>query len=256
MDFPEVAVSDRKLDVKIISTHNKNAYARVSNGSIVISIPSRLGKAQSYKLASDLYSKIRKSILKKPEIYLYQGKKEIISFHDNQLLNLLGKPFTVHILESDRKSARAHVNNSDIIIKIPSFWSIEQKDESIAKLGRKLISKAMLNEVNDRISFFNGQFFHSEIDNIKITNAHTKWGSCSTSRRFDGAKLTLNYKLLFMPSDCIDYVIVHELAHTKHHNHSKSFWKLVSEIIPDYRQKKKLLKESAYKLKFDNNQMN
>jgi predicted metal-dependent hydrolase len=44
------------------------------------------------------------------------------------------------------------------------------------------------------------------------------------------------------PEDAIDYVVVHELAHIKHHNHSKQFWSLVEKYMPDYKERKKLLK--------------
>jgi predicted metal-dependent hydrolase len=52
-----------------------------------------------------------------------------------------------------------------------------------------------------------------------------------------------------MQPECLDYVIIHELAHTKIHNHTARFWKMVYDIMPDYKERIKLLKQSAYELK-------
>ena len=73
---------------------------------------------------------------------------------------------------------------------------------------------------------------------VAITHARGKWGSCSADNR-----LRYAYRLLYAPKEVIDYVIVHELAHVKHKNHSRLFWAEVEKFVPDYKQKRKWLKE-------------
>ncbi len=72
---------------------------------------------------------------------------------------------------------------------------------------------------------------------ITIRSQKTRWGSCSTS-----GNISLNYRLMRYRQEIIDYVIIHELCHTKQMNHSKKFWKLVEAIVPDYKILKRELK--------------
>jgi predicted metal-dependent hydrolase len=66
---------------------------------------------------------------------------------------------------------------------------------------------------------------------VSIRCQRTRWGSCSTR-----GTVSLNCSLLFLTLDVVRYLFVHELAHTKHMNHSASFWRLVEKIEPDYRR--------------------
>ena len=78
---------------------------------------------------------------------------------------------------------------------------------------------------------------------ITIRNQKTLWGSCSSK-----GNLNFNCMLMRAPEHIQDYVVVHELCHRKEMNHSKRFWELVCEVIPDYRQCRKWLKEEGQAL--------
>lgn len=73
---------------------------------------------------------------------------------------------------------------------------------------------------------------------ITITGAKTRFGSCSSKNR-----ISYSWRLMQYPAAAIDYVVVHELAHIVHKNHSKDFYKLVEHYLPDYKERIKLLKE-------------
>jgi predicted metal-dependent hydrolase len=72
---------------------------------------------------------------------------------------------------------------------------------------------------------------------ITIRDQATRWGSCS----FRG-NLNFNWRLVLLPEALADYVVVHELAHRIHMNHSHAFWEAVEGVLPDYRLRRKELK--------------
>lgn len=75
---------------------------------------------------------------------------------------------------------------------------------------------------------------------VRIGSANTAWGSCSGKN-----KLNFTWKLIMAQPELIDYVVVHELAHTVEHNHSVRFWRLVERVLPDYQERRKQLRELA-----------
>ncbi|HEX3037463.1 MAG TPA: SprT family zinc-dependent metalloprotease [Oscillospiraceae bacterium] len=78
---------------------------------------------------------------------------------------------------------------------------------------------------------------------VKIGNANTYWGCCSAKN-----SIIFTWKLIMAEPSAIDYVVVHELAHIKEHNHSARFWALVRSILPDYNLQRAKLKELQQKL--------
>ena len=74
-----------------------------------------------------------------------------------------------------------------------------------------------------------------EFNKVSIRCQKTRWGSCSTNKN-----LSFNWKLMKAPYYVIDYIIIHELVHTKYLNHSKSYWKYLANIYPEYRNARRM----------------
>jgi len=90
--------------------------------------------------------------------------------------------------------------------------------------------------VLDRLSYFS-QEMDLEYEKVKFRKMKSRWGSCSSKK-----SITLNTHLLNLPSDLVDYVIVHELAHLEYMNHSKQFHALVRSYLPDEKELRKKFK--------------
>jgi len=115
--------------------------------------------------------------------------------------------------------------------------------ESNLKYGRKIFidwyrRQAKLN-IPKRVRWY-AQLHHLNCHRIGITSASRRWGSCTTQ-----GNLNFTWKLILLPLKIVDYVVVHELAHLVHHNHSKSFWAQVGKMLPDYKERRKWLKKNS-----------
>ena len=91
--------------------------------------------------------------------------------------------------------------------------------------------------IPERVKYF-AQIIGVTYGQITIRHQKTRWGSCSSK-----GNLNFNWKLVLLAPELLDYVVVHELAHRREMNHSKNFWKIVEAELPDYRERRRRLKE-------------
>lgn len=91
--------------------------------------------------------------------------------------------------------------------------------------------------IHARLLHFNNHY-NLTYKRVAIRNQRRSWGSCTSL-----SNLNFSYKILFLPPELADYIVVHELCHLKELNHSKNFWDLVAETIPDYLEKRLALKK-------------
>ena len=120
--------------------------------------------------------------------------------------------------------------------------SIENQDKFKASL--KSWYKIKFKEIAiPRLNYFSDKY-NLKINQVRFKNQKTLWGSCSSKNN-----INLNYLLVMAPMLVIDYVIIHELVHTVHKNHSENFWNAVEAIMPDYKKAKKWLNKNGYKFR-------
>lgn len=104
----------------------------------------------------------------------------------------------------------------------------EERKQGI-ELAKKLIP--------ERVAYF-AKHMGVTYGRITIREQKTRWGSCSSK-----GNLNFNWKLVLFEPELLDYVVVHELAHRIEMNHSASFWAIVESVLPDYKERRKRLRE-------------
>lgn len=136
----------------------------------------------------------------------------------------LGKPLTVRI------SHVHHIDDSGFYI---SGKNLRQSAENLYRRYAKSI-------LTQKVEYFS-KIMSCSPTSVKINGARTRWGSCSGKNA-----LNFSWTLISADEEAVDYVVVHELAHTIEHNHSARFWAIVEKYMPDYQRRRKLL-ENAQK---------
>ena len=128
-------------------------------------------------------------------------------------------------------------------IKIADYLYFPQKyiSQSRIKMIEWYKQKA-LEIIIERVRWYS-QITGWKFKSISITNAKKQWGSCGPS-----GSINFAWRLIMVPLDVIDYVVVHELAHIKEKNHASGFWNNVKTVLPDYKSRQRWLKDNGINL--------
>lgn len=124
-----------------------------------------------------------------------------------------------------------------IIITLPKDIKQEKAKTQIDKLLKKLLKVNTESTIAERLTYWS-KITQIDYNEVKVRDAITRYGSCMPSKK----KLCFSSRLIMLPQDKIDAIIVHELCHMKHKNHNKEFYNLVKKYIPDYKEIDKWLK--------------
>jgi predicted metal-dependent hydrolase len=95
----------------------------------------------------------------------------------------------------------------------------------------------------EAVTAFEAARLELEPGRITIRDQRTRWGSCSTS-----GTLSFNWRLVIGPGHALRYVVIHELTHIRHHNHSRAFWSALSEALPDWKRSAHWLRANERRL--------
>lgn len=186
----------------------------------------------------------RRSVWRVRRVYTRVGVPRPLDLREGRELSLLGKSFAIRVGEAGGATSRARVENGVVTIRLADSLSARERKKHISSLSRRAISNCLLPDLRARVDALNARHFGYELGGVRIKDQRTRWGSYS--RRTN--TIYLNFRLLFAPDDMLDYVIVHELAHIRELNHSKDFWRLVGGAIPDFKARKKWLRDNGGRL--------
>lgn len=125
-----------------------------------------------------------------------------------------------------------------------SFTIITDDDSEYAiKLSlEKWYREKTMEKVKERIQHYEG-YFKDKVLDIRVKQQKNRWASCTWDNR-----ILFNWRCVMAPEYILDYIVVHEMCHFKHKNHSKEFWNSVESVLPDYKLRKEWLKLNGFKM--------
>ena len=162
------------------------------------------------------------------------------------------------VIRSSRKSIGLEVRSGkDVLVRIPNRLQDSEVEKFVEKHRKWILEKTALmqsrkntcnstgavpaeklppeeiekikEKIGDRVKYYS-QVMGVTVGRITIRNQKTRWGSCSAK-----GNVNFNYQLYYLPEELLDYVVIHELAHRSHMDHSGEFWSEVEKYCPDYR---------------------
>ncbi|MEO1433894.1 MAG: M48 family metallopeptidase [Bacteroidota bacterium] len=161
------------------------------------------------------------------------------NYQDGTVLTVKNRQYTIRLSEEERKTSSAKLDGETIHIKLARI--AENKQKVIRQLVSRTVGKDWMPYIEARINYWNDHYFNKPINRIQLKLNHSNWGSCSSK-----GNINLSTRLLFAPDEVVDYIIVHELSHLIEMNHSARFWKIVSDVMPDYKRHERWLKEHGH----------
>lgn len=195
----------------------------ISGGRVRLGAPFGVSEAQAIKFAISRQDWILKHL--RPESLLEQDAQ-------------LGKAHRLRFEPTTAFKPSSKLSGNLAIVYLPT--SQEASSSAVQTAAKRVSKKALLAEAESllpqRLQFMATRM-NVSYRSLKIKFIRSRWGSCTNQN-----DIVLNGYLMQLPWDIIDYVIAHELAHTKQHNHSPAFWALVDAVIPDFKAKRKVLK--------------
>ena len=159
-------------------------------------------------------------------------------YADGVTVPFQGRQIPLRVKPATTKTIRIQLQfDTSFIVNLPAGMAQQHSSELI----RLALIRWMKNQVRQQASILiekHGQRFALFPRSLRIKTQKSRWGSCGPNN-----DINLNWLLILAPPSALEYVIVHELCHIRHKNHSKEFWQLVTEHLPDYQQQRRWLKQ-------------
>lgn len=193
------------------------------NGQLRISIPSYMPLFMARRLVNSSRGQLRELLETRPKLVISDGMQ-------------IGKSHSLHVRYSNRHSLARHANQLILTLTQTETTTDSSVVEEVRKELQSILRREAKHHLPRRLEYLANTYGFS-YSSLRFTHASSRWGSCNSKQA-----ISLNIGLMKLPFELIDYVLIHELCHTKYLDHSIDFWNEVAKADPSYKQHRKLLK--------------
>jgi len=205
-----------------MSTSNKKVIEKIEINDLCIELIRSKRKTLSLVIISK-HNWLKQRIIERP------APVEKTALVNDAKVLFANTQITLNIQENQR--GNAHID--DGILTLPVIKSSRPLADTIKSKLINWYKKQALNQIEQRIAHFAPimNVNRPRNDKLRIREYKRRWGSCDHK-----GGLSFNWRIIMAPPEALDYVVIHELAHCHEFNHSKRFWTLVSEQMPDWKK--------------------
>lgn len=206
----------------------KSARLQVEDGVVSIAVPKALETERIEQLLKDKHRWIKEKLY----LHLQQQpapKREMLS---GEAFPYLGRNYRLKITTGKLQPVKLLHGRLQVVV--PKAMRHEHVIRDMLTHWYRLQAETRFKEKVKRYSGIVGV----EPTDVSVKTFKSRWGSCNVK-----GEIQFHWKVIMAPHRIVDYVVVHELCHLKHHDHSPAFWKSVERILPDYAECRAWLKE-------------
>lgn len=204
------------------STRSRSLRIQVSRKEgITVFIPSFVSENMAVRFIHEKKNWIQKSLQRQTRL---QNQQTI--FHEDTPFQT--RMHTLHLLKHNKNTIKSVVSGNKVVVWYPLSANVE--DSRIQRIIRRAVLEAWRVEAKKYLPSRTAELAslnNFQYNKLTIKNTKTRWGSCSATNN-----INLNLQLMRLPNYLIDYIILHELTHTVHKNHQKSFWNKMESLLP------------------------
>ncbi len=217
MIVPDLIVRTRRRSMSLIVN---------DNGELIVRAPAKLSMDKIVKFVTEK----EKWILSKQKLVknTYEVNNDILTY---QSALFLGKKYKIDKLNGVKK---IEITNDSIIC--PPYIDEDKFKIKLTKWFIQMASEILKN----RLEYF-ANLLQLDYSSFKLSNSKNRWGSCDSL-----GNIKLNYRVVMLPHNFIDYIVIHELTHLLYMNHSQEFYSSIECVMPSYKLYKNKLKEYNY----------
>jgi predicted metal-dependent hydrolase len=218
------------------TNRKKSISLSIREGGIVILAPRRVPDREIFDLIVKKAPWIRSKLAKQATLPQIGERK----FVDGDIFLFLGEEYPLRVMDGPK--ATAELEEGIFVVQARRTHIQERRARSVRAAFLRWYKEEAETLFTDRTGYYADQMGAAP-GRILFRDYKSMWGKCTGQ-----GEITYNWKLVMAPPLIVDYVIVHELAHLHHLNHSREFWNCVEKMIPDHKARRNWLKDHGQTL--------
>ena len=225
----------REIDVAVVRTARKKSISiEVREGALRVLVPRFTAERSIAKLLVKNRGWIERKLSEQSALNPYTPK----AYANGETFAFLGQHYWLNVSLGAAGTADVRLDGMQLSVTAGDGGDL-----------RALIEDWYAAQAKSHLSEATARFAGTlkvEVRSVTVKNYKSRWGSCSVN-----GDIRYNWRIVMAPPDVIDYLAAHEVAHRKHHNHSKRYWACVETLVPDYKEQRAWLKEHGHTLRID-----
>lgn len=227
----------KNIPVNIVRTSgSKSASIVVERGQVFVRVPISLSSSRIEKIVQSRSDWIREKLRIQSDIFIPKPK-EMIS---GESFSYLGKNYRLKLIRGEQSEVK--LKNGYLTLFHDKNLTGVKRDKFVRQSLESWYQTRALEKFQEKVNRYE-KILSIHAKSVSVYDFKSRWGSCSVN-----GDIRFNWRVIMAPNPIVDYVVVHELSHLLHHDHSEKFWKTIKNVIFDFSEHRQWLRLNGHLL--------